>query len=180
MGWPNLLLDVMQIRFSHLKGDRPRCLIDPTHKIHRHGHYKRHGDCDGLEALERILRFLCLLCGRTISVLPDHLLPYRPVSVPKVQEHFDAKTSGQQPPPVTEKEKGCLKRAWVRFTRRTAALAATLGQMVQLVFPEPKPIWLQLRRWGNLANILRLLGSPFNTSLLQDYRCLRPWSRPPG
>jgi hypothetical protein len=175
----NLLWEAVQIRSSRLTGDRPFCPVDPAHQVHRHGHYYRHGDCDGLEPWERLRRFLCLLCGRTLSVLPDHLLPYRPLSAPKVQEHFDAKTSDRPPPPVTEKERGCLKRAWVRFTRRTTALAATLGQMVQLVLSEPKPIWLQLRRWGNLPNILRLLGRPFNTSLLQDYRCLRPWGRKP-
>lgn len=175
----NLLWDGVQIRHSHLNGDRPRCVVDPTHNVHRHGHYKRHADCGTLVPLERIARFLCLPCGRTISVLPDHLLPYRPVSASKVQEHFDAKASDRQPPSATEKESGCLKRAWERFARRTTALAATLGQMVQLVIPEPKPIWRQLRRWGNLPHILRLLSRPFNTSLLHDYRCLRPWSHAP-
>ena len=100
--------------------------------------------------------------------------------MPKIQEHFDAKTNDRPPPPVTEKESGCLKRAWERFTRRTDALAAILGQMMQLVFPEPKPVWLQLRRLGNLSDILLQLGRPFNTSLLLDYRCLRPWRRKPG
>ena len=170
----------MQIRSSHLIGDRPGCAVDPTHKIHSHGHYCRHGNCDSLIPLEVILRFLCVFCGRTISVLPDYLPPYRPISVPKIEQYFDAKTSGQPPAPATENESGCLKRAWVRFTQRTAALAATLGQMVQLVLPEPKPIWLQLRRWGNLSKILHLLGRSFNTSLLHDYLCLRPWSRKPG
>lgn len=170
----------MQIRSSHFTGDRPGCPVDSAHKVHLHGHYDRHGDCDGLQPAERVWRFLCPPCGRTISVLPDHLLPYRPVPAPKVQEYFDAKTGGPPPPPATEKESGCLKRAWERFTRRTTALAATLGQMVQLVLPEPKPVWLQLRRWGNLADILRLLGRPFNTSLLLDYRCLLPWPKNAG
>lgn len=170
----------MQIRSSHLTGDRPCCPVDPKHRIHRHGHYDRHGDCEGLKPLECVLRFLCLLCRRTISVLPEHLLPYRPIAAPKVQEYFDAQTSHRPAPPATEKQRGCLKRAWERFTQRPTALAATLGQMMQLVLPEPKPIWLQLRRWGNLPHILHLLGRPFNTSLLQDYRCLQPWTRAPG
>jgi hypothetical protein len=170
----------VQIRFSLLTGDRPFCPADPTHTIHGHGCYLRFGDCDGLQALERIPRFLCAICGRTISVLPDHLLPYRAISAPKLQANFDANISGDTPPPATEKEIGCLKRAWERFTRRMAALAAALGQMVQLALHEPKLIWLQLRQWGNLPEILLQLSRPFNISLLHNYLCLLPWSRPPN
>ena len=170
----------MQIRSSSLSSSHPSCPVDPRHPVHRHGHYHRHGGCDGPSALETIFRFLCVPCGRTISVLPDHLLPYRPISVPKVQAAFDAKSLGHQPPPASEKEKGCLKRAWERFSRRTTALAAILGQMMQLVLLEPKLIWSQLRRWGNLSDILLLLARPFNSSLLHSYRCLQPWLPAPG
>ena len=112
-------------------------------------------------------------------MLSDDRLPYIPISVPKVQEDFDARALGDTPPATTEKERGCLNRAWERFTRRMAALAVVLGQMVQLAFVEPKPNWLQLRRWGSLQDILRLLSRPFNTSLLHDYLCLLPWSCAP-
>jgi hypothetical protein len=61
VGLLNLPLEAVQIRFSHLTRDRSCCPVDPTHKIHRHGHSHRYGDCDGLEPLERILRFLCRL-----------------------------------------------------------------------------------------------------------------------
>lgn len=169
----------MQIRFSLIIGDLPLCVVDPKHQMHRHGHYLRYGDCDASEPLERILRYLCSTCLRTISVLPDHMLPYRAISVPKVEANFDAKARGDTPPAATENESGCLKRAWERFTRRMTALAVVLGQMVQLVVHKPKLIWLQLRRWGNLRDILRLLSRPFNTSLLHDYLCLLPWSRAP-
>lgn len=170
----------MQIRFSQMTGVRPICPFHPDGKTHCHGHYFRHGDCDGLEPLECIFRYFCPPCGHTIGVLPDDMPPYRPISVAKVQEHFDAQVSEGPPPPGTEKESGCLKRAWERFSQRTAALAAILGQMVQLVSPEPKPMWLQLRRLGNLSEILLLLSRTFNTSLLLDYCCLRPWCRTPA
>lgn len=170
----------VQIRQSQLLGDRPACLVDPTHNINSHGHYMRHGDCDSLDPLERILRFLCLPCGRTISVLPDHLLPYRPISASLVEANFDARANHQPEPPVTEKENGCLKRAWKRFGRRLDAHATALGQIVQTRNLAAKPFWRQLRRLGNLPDILLLLSRSFNTSLLHDYHCLRPWSRAPG
>jgi hypothetical protein len=168
----------MQIRTSSLYGLRPSCPVDPRHPVDRHGHYHRYANCDDRQK-ESIARFLCRPCGRTISVLPDHFLPYRAVAVPLVQQHFDARAlDGQtQEPPATEKEKGCLKRAWDRFGQRLTALTTMLGQLMQIRIRTPKLIWSTLRRLGNLPAILRQLAQPFNTSLLHDYRCLQPWSR---
>jgi hypothetical protein len=110
------------------------------------------------------------------------MLPYRPLKTELVEEHFDAQ-AGEQPAQVevTEKESGCLKRAWHRFTQRLDAHASVLGQMMQIRLSDAKLIWIQLRRLGNLKGILRLLARKFKTSLLGDYQCLKPWSpRPPG
>jgi hypothetical protein len=99
-----------------------------------------------------------------------------------VEKHFDAQANPEQAkePPATEKEKGCLKRAWARFKQRVAPLRAKLGQIVQAVKPSPAQLWNQLRRESNLPCILLRLAQPFNTSLLGDYLCLTPWSRSTG
>ncbi len=165
----------MQLRQASFNGNRPPCFLNPKHTVHRHGSYDRFADCDGSLILT-ILRFLCTICFHTISVLPDDVLPYRPISVTKLEKDFQARVNGTPPPAATIKEKGCLKRAWRRFTQRTAALAVLLGQMVYVVNPTPKHIWSQLRRWGNLPVILLRLARLFNTSLLLDYLCLLPWS----
>jgi len=171
----------MQIRASSLKGDRPACPLNPDHKVHVHGPYDRFANCDD-EEKEDIPRFLCVPCGRTISVLPDHFLPYRAVGVPLVEKYFDAQANpGQAPEPTaTQKEKGCLKRAWARFKQRAAPLSATLGQMIRPVKPTAAQLWKQLRRKSNLSVILLALAKPFNTSLLHDYLCLAPWSHSAG
>ena len=171
-----LALGTMQVRSSSFHGDRPPCPADPHHPVDCHGSYERNANCDD-EQKEVIARFLCRPCGRTISVLPDHFLPYRAVSVPLVQQHFDAQASAGQvtEPPATEKEKGCLKRAWARFKQRVAPLKAKLGQMIRSVKPGPAQLWNQLRCNSNLAAILLQLAEPFNISLLADYLCLRPW-----
>ena len=121
-------------------------------------------------------------CGHTISVLPDHFLPYRAVAVPLVEKHFDAQAHARQAeePPATEKEKGCLKRAWARFKQRISSLTARLGQMIRPAKPTAAQLWNQLRRKSNLAAILLQLARPFNSSLLDDYLCLRPWGRDSG
>lgn len=171
----------MQIRASSFNGDRPTCPLNPGHRVHRHGSYDRFANCNDQQT-EDVGRFLCLPCGRTISVLPDHFLPYRAVGVPLVEKHFDAQANpGQGPePPATQKEKGCLKRAWARFKQRVAPLSATLGQMIRPVKPTAAQLWNQLRRQSNLAAILLRLAKPFNTSLLHDYLCLLPWSSGTG
>ena len=171
----------MQIRFSCFKGDRPTCPADPKHPVDRHGTYERYANCDDDEQ-EDIERFYCRPCGHTISVLPDRKLPYRAVAAPLVEKHFDAQANpGQAPEPsATEKEKGCLKRAWARFRQRVEPLCTTLGQMIRPVKPTAAQLWKQLRRHSNLALILLELAQPFNTSLLHDYLCLRPWSGHPS
>ena len=164
----------MQVRQSSFTGDRPPCPVDPTHRVDRHAHYERLANCND-NTLVSIWRFLCVICLRTLSVLPDDMLPYRAVPVPLLEQEFDARSGQGVAPPATEIEKGCLKRAWRRFIQRGTTFVTLLGQMMQFANREAKPIWNQLRRWGNLASILRRLGRPFNTSLLHDCRCLVPW-----
>ncbi|MFI5105822.1 MAG: hypothetical protein ACHP79_12930, partial [Terriglobales bacterium] len=96
---------------------------------------------------------------------------------PLVERHFDAQANPGEAkePPATEKEKGCLKRAWARFKQRVAPLKAKLGQMIRSVKPSAAQLWNQLRRKSNLPAILLQLANPFNLSLLHDYLCLRPW-----
>lgn len=171
----------MQIRASSFRGNRPTCPLNPDHKVHVHGPYERYANCDDQQK-EDIPRFLCVPCGHTISVLPDHFLPYRAVAVPLVQKHFDAQAQASQAeePPATEKEKGCLKRAWARFKQRVSSLTARLGQMIRPVKPTAAQLWKQLRRKSNLAVILLELAQPFHTSLLHDYLCLAAWSHSAG
>jgi hypothetical protein len=73
--------------------------------------------------------------------------------VPLVQQHFDARANPGEAkePPATEKERGCLKRAWARFKQRVAPLSATLGQMIRPVKPTAAQLWNQLRRQSNLV-----------------------------
>jgi hypothetical protein len=167
----------MQLRDSLLAGKQPVCPVEKKHTIHRHGWYCRYANCDELEKSLKVLRFLCYQCGHTISVLPDRILPYRALSAELAEEYFDAQAAGRSAAvQATENQRGCLKRAWHRFSQRLDALTSVLGQMLQLRLSNAKRIWNQLRRLGNLREILRFLSQKFKTSLLGDYQCLKPWS----
>lgn len=162
----------MQVREGSFHQSRPACPRDPTQRVHRHGCYERYADCDSPRRL-RIERFRCPRCGRTLSVLPKSRLPYLALSTKQLQADFDAQASGTDPPPASEKERGCLRRAFGRFAGRVAPLCALLGQMIRPIKPGVSECWRALRRLDNLEAILLLLATKFNTSLLADYHCLR-------
>lgn len=175
-GWLSLcFIARMQVRQSRVGGDRPACPVDPTHRVHSHGDYTRQAKADGQER-EQVPRWLCTAGCGTISVLPDTMLPYRSVGTALVMSWFDAAFMGRAPPQVTENERGCLKRAHKRFLQHIPSLTEVLGQMIQDVSPTVTQLWVQLRKLGELGDILRFLAEKFKTSLLGDYRCLHPWA----
>ena len=163
----------MQLREESFVGSRPACPKDPEQRVYRHGCYERYVDCNSQRRL-RVERFLCPRCGRTLSVLPKSRLPYIALSTAMVEADFDARASGTDPPTASEKERGCLRRALDRLAGRVAPLCALLGQMIRPIKPSVCECWKALRELDNLEGIVLLLGQKFNTSLLADYRCLRP------
>jgi hypothetical protein len=107
----------MQFREGSFRGPRPTCPKDPKHRVHRHGTYERYQDCDNHRRLS-VERFLCPRCGITLSVLPKNRLPYLALNTRVLQSDFDARASGTDPPePCSEKERGCLRRAFKRLRR---------------------------------------------------------------
>ena len=167
----------MQVRQSSVRGDRPECSINRTHRMHSNGTYERYAEADGTEK-EKVQRWLCTAGCGTISVLPDTRLPYRPIGTDLLEKWFDADFMGRAPPEVTEKEKGCLKRAAKRFLQRIPSLTEVLGQIIKALNPTTSQLWVRLRKLGKLRDILRFLAEDFKTSLLGDYRCLQPWVAP--
>jgi len=165
----------MQVRQSSVRGGRPECPIDRTHRVHVLGHYKRYRQVEGTEK-EKVPRWLCVVCGGSISVLPDTRLTYRSIRVGMFEAWLDAAFMGRAPPRVTEKEKGCLDRAVARFLQRIPSLTEVLGQMIKVIRPTATQLWIGIRKLGKLGQILRLLAEDFKTSLLGDYRCLLPWA----
>ncbi len=164
----------MQVRRSSIRGDRPECPVNPSHRVHVLATYKRYSKADGI-GKETVPRWRCTAGCGTISVLPDERLPYRPVGVDLLEEWFDAEfMEGRAPPQVTENEKGCLKRALTRFLQRIPSLTEVLGQMIPVLSPTVTQLWVQLRKLGELRDILRFLAEKFKTSLLGDYECLQP------
>ena len=171
----SLTSEGIQIRQDQFQGERPNCPSGCQELMHRHGFYSRYRHPEGDERC-KILRFLCLPCRRTVSVLPCQAVPYRPLQTDRVQAHFDQKAemgSGPDPKPA-QAESDSLKRAWVRFTTRSKALSEAFGQLVPAMISCPARLWLEMRRAKtSLVHILKFLAQTSKISLLGDYRCLR-------
>jgi hypothetical protein len=140
-------------------------------RVHRHGFYVRFENCDS-QRRSRIERFVCPRCGRTLSVLPKNRLPYIALSTTIVESEFDVRASGTDPLSRSEKERGCLRRAFERFAARVTPLCALLGQMIRPTKPSVGECWrclalhglktrYPLRHVGTIAGVPGLEGLPW-------------------
>ena len=166
----------IQIRENSFTGDRPSCPSQCPNRLHKHGHYDRFKHPSGAE-LRSVPRFLCPCCGHTVSVIPEQVLPYRPIEADRLQAHFDQKAeagTGPDPPPSIT-EAGCLERAWSRFTARSRKLKHVFGQLLPVALENASHLWTEIRRsMATVVKILHFLADTRNISLLGDYACLRP------
>lgn len=171
----SVVFSAIQLRENTFTGERPSCPNLCSRRLHRHGCYERFKHPSG--AVRRsIWRFYCPCCGRTVSVLPEQALPYRPLEVDRLQAHFDQKAeagTGPDPPPSIT-EAGCLERAWSRFASRSTTLRHVFGQLVPATIAGAGHLWREMRRTqASLVKILHLLAETRNISLLGDYACLK-------
>ena len=110
-------------------------------------------------------------------MIPEQVLPYRPIEADRLQAHFDQKAeagTGPDPPPSIT-EAGCLERAWSRLKARSARLRLVFGQLLTATIEDASHLWLEMRRsMATVVKILHFLADTRNISLLGDYACLRP------
>lgn len=170
----------MQIRQSTFESSQFKC---PFHNeeaedcLLKHGTYKRYANASG-DTRVAISRRLCKFTGKTVSILPDEMLPYWPLSVPELDEHFErrstiAEQESTEPPKTSSNE--LPERAWIRFCSapRLQSLTEYFGQRLPLG-EVPGTLWQAIKRTGGtLSKILCELAQA-GKSLLGDYRCLRP------
>jgi len=162
----------MQFRQSQLKGDRPVCPADPNHIVHGNGRYQRRRKPDGDEQVF-VACWNCTECSHSFSVLPDDMVPYRPISTGQLESELESAFCGKDPPHRTENEKGCLNRARKSFIINIPFLTKLLGQVIKTTRPSAAELWKELRKLGDLKEILLYLATHFKTSLLKTYRCLK-------
>ena len=131
----------------------------------------------------RVKRYICPRCQHTWSVIPAGMMPYRAMTVERseqlVDEHFGMADGGARPPPASEVEKGCIRRALKVLSKRILFLSGLLGQqMPWQASTDTGCFWRALRKLNPLMDILARLARDFKTSLFGCYRSLQPhWER---
>jgi len=132
-------------------------------KLDGHGRYFRKSAGLWISSL------LCRTCGRTVSLLPLSLLPYRRQTSAQLQERLDLWSEQPDAP-------GSGEASEVRaFRQQISTIKDVLGQVIPLV-PSPQELWRAARRsLGSIKSILVALAQWGCTSLLGSYRWLRPW-----
>lgn len=166
-------------------------------KLHRNGCYHRYFGAGGEQKVP-VQTFVCPQCGRTVSVIPKDMFPYRSLPVARFEALVDGRLEmaggevlpgagdadgpepapsaggGARPPPASRVESGCVRRALEKLSERIPLLCGLLGQ--QMPLPQGSGIgwfWPALRQLGSTESILIRLARDFKTSLLACYRSLR-------
>ena len=110
-------------------------------------------------------------------------MPYRSLEVGRFEERADERFGlaggGARPPPATEKEEGCIRRACKVLSKRIPFLCGLLGQQMPVLGgSDIRGFWRAVRELGSTADTLVRLARDFKTSLLGCYRSLRSfWER---
>ena len=150
--------------------------------LHKHGSFTRWRGVDGTRS-ESVQRYICPRCRRTWSVIPPGMMPYRSIEVERFEEladsQLDSASGDARPPPATEKEEECIRRAMKKLSERIPLLCGLLGQQMPVpVGIDIGSFWRALRKLGSTGEILLRLARDFKTSLLRCYRSLLPhWER---
>jgi hypothetical protein len=133
--------------------------------FHRHGTYKRYVE----QKHVKVARFLCALCGLSVSVLPAFVLPYRNRLVSEVDRFFGA--SDEQRLGISYGD--VLARYWRQWVGHMASVQRdTRWPARRAVEREPRAYWTQIRKVaGSMAAAQMYLIERYGISLLRRYRC---------
>jgi len=122
---------------AHRPGSCPQC--QDKHPLTAHGFYTRTLIDTAFDGVIRVRRYLCHACRRTVSLLPEFVLPYLRSSLTVIALFLIARlllaqTLAASAPPPMPYQRG---QFWVRrFRAQAQALCAALAALTQ---PAPAP-----------------------------------------
>jgi hypothetical protein len=139
-----------------------RCQKD---RFHRHGTYGR----DVKKKHVKVARFLCAVCGLTVSMLPMFVLPYRNQLVETIDRYFRVEKEVR----IEMSDSDLLRRYWRQWVGYVGSLQRdTAWPAERPLAREPLAYWKQMgKAAGNMQAAQKHLTECFGTSLLRRYAC---------
>lgn len=122
-----------------------------------------------------VRRYRCVICRKTVSLLPEFAQPYRMV----LNVTIEAYTSGRYCRPDVERWQQLLQRYWRRFCNWQPELFRIIeGIGLSPPFGDPAMCWHELLNWGgSLGEINIRLTTIYRVALFGRYRCHLPNTR---
>jgi transposase-like protein len=129
---------------AHRPGSCPQC--QGKHPLIAHGFYTRTLIDTAFDGTIRVRRYLCKACRRTVSLLPEFILPYLRSSlmvmalllVARLLDGQTIEAAARAAPPPMPYQRG---QFWIRrFRAQSATLCAALAALTQ---PTPAPDFVQ-------------------------------------
>jgi hypothetical protein len=154
----------------------PHC--DATNALKALGYYSRNvtGPKSGVLRIF-VRRFRCSECGKTVSVLPSFVQPYRLVLNVTINEFFGGTLSANALSWLP-----LLKQYWNRFSDWLPRIDRIIRSVVSRSPPHSDATgWWQVMAatFGDLERITATLVGQFGITLFGRYRCHSPCSKRP-
>ena len=139
--------------------------------FHRHATYWRYVEKKHV----RVARFLCKVCGLTVSLLPVFVLPYRNQLVETVDRYFGAAVEAR----AVMGNGDLLRRYWRQWVGHFESVQRNTGWPPERPLEgKPKAYWQQLGKTaGSMAEAQKHLIGCYGISLLRRYSCHQVPSR---
>jgi hypothetical protein len=155
-------------------------------KLHRRGFYGRYRTADSAHHDAVVDCYRCPLSGRTFSVVPEGMMPYRPLPAEQAASYADQQALGELPRDCQTREpviagSAAQRRSWQSFWAAFNVHAVILASLSGTdLASKPAAVWKALRHPGpdhTRRPASAILGSlhGHQTSLAKSYLSLRPW-----
>jgi hypothetical protein len=124
--------------------------------VHGHGTRKRHAIIDAVKKWFLVDRFLCTACGKTFTLLPDFLLPFKHYTAAEIEgvlRHLA--DDGRYAQSRSEADESTLRRWWNEFSYQMQQWAGSLeSKALQLYQRVPDYLSLLANPLERLQNVL--------------------------
>lgn len=149
-------------------------------KLQRKGGYWRYRSAQSEERDALVECYRCPLSGRCFSVIPEDMMPYRPLSAEEVGAYADQQGQcGYGAEQMIIATSGRQRRGWQGFWSAFSAHALLLAGILGVDLASgPAEVWQALRGQGEQRRRVGaiLIGlHAHQTSLTGSYWSLKPW-----